>query len=114
MSGRARPPKRRCTDSELADLCGAVSRRRERSSIVPTTNQSCGEWAEVFSGDGVLAAAVLTRFLQRSHVVSSRSKDHRLKDGRKAGTLSGKGEKTTPATRAWVSLRPALTQVRAA
>jgi DNA replication protein DnaC len=81
-------------DAEQAALLfEVVSRRYERGSIVLTANKSFGEWAEVFSGDGVIATAILDRLLHHSHVISIRGESYRLKDKRKAGTLSGRSPK---------------------
>ena len=68
-----------------------VSRRYEHGSIVLTSNKSFGEWAEVFSGDGVIATAILDRLLHHSHVISIRGESYRLKDKRKAGVVKAKG-----------------------
>ena len=45
--------------AQAALLFEVVSRRYEHGSIVLTSNKSFGEWAEVFSGDGVIATAIL-------------------------------------------------------
>jgi DNA replication protein DnaC len=75
-------------DAEQAALLfEVVSRRYEHGSIVLTSNKSFGEWAEVFSGDSVIATAILDRLLHRSHVISIRGESYRLREKRKAGTL---------------------------
>ena len=56
-----------------------------------TSNKSFAEWAEVFSGDGVIATAILDRLLHHSHVISIRGESYRLKDKRKAGVVKTKG-----------------------
>jgi len=57
-------------DAEQAALLfEVVSRRYERGSIVLTANKSYGEWAEVFSGDAVIATAILDRLLHHSTIV---------------------------------------------
>jgi DNA replication protein DnaC len=77
--------------SEAALLSEVVSRRNEHGSIVLTSNKSFGEWAEVFSGDGVIATAILDRLLHHSHVITIRGESYRLKDKRKAGVVRTKG-----------------------
>ena len=70
-----------------------VARRYERGSIILTANKSYGEWAEVFSGDAVIATAILDRLLHHSTTISIKGESYRLKDRRKAGLT------TLPATR---------------
>lgn len=77
--------------SQAALLFEVVSRRYEHGSIVLTSNKSFGEWAEVFSGDGVIATAILDRLLHHSHVISIRGESYRLRDKRKAGVVQAKG-----------------------
>ncbi len=77
--------------SQAALLFEVISRRYEHGSIVLTANKSFGEWAEVFSGDGVIATAILDRLLHHSHVISIRGESYRLKDKRKAGVVKAKG-----------------------
>jgi DNA replication protein DnaC len=77
--------------AQAALLFEVVSRRYEHGSIVLTANKSFGEWAEVFSGDAVIATAVLDRLLHHSHVISIRGESYRLKDKRKAGVVATKG-----------------------
>jgi DNA replication protein DnaC len=51
-------------DAEQAALrFEVVSRRDERGSIILTSNESIAWWAGVFSGDGVIATAILDRLL---------------------------------------------------
>jgi DNA replication protein DnaC len=47
---------------EASLLFEVISRRYERGSIILTSNKSFGEWAEVFSGDAVIATVELPRF----------------------------------------------------
>ena len=77
--------------SQAALLFEVVSRRYEHGSIVLTANKSFGAWAEVFSGDGVIATAILDRLLHHSHVITIRGESYRLKDKRKAGVVKAKG-----------------------
>lgn len=76
---------------EASLLFEVVCRRYERSSIVLTSNKSYGEWGEVFSGDAVIATAILDRLLHHSTTISIKGESYRLKDKRKAGIV------TTPA-----------------
>src|SRR5665811_334830 len=64
-----------------------VSRRYEQGSIILTSNKSYGEWAEVFSGDAVIAAATLDRLLHHSTTISIKGESYRLKDKRRAGLI---------------------------
>jgi DNA replication protein DnaC len=77
---------------QAALLFEVISRRYERGSIILTSNKSFGEWAEVFSGDSVIATAILDRLLHHSHVISIRGESYRLKEKRKAGVVSAKGD----------------------
>ncbi len=80
-------------DAEQAALFfEVVCRRYERGSIVLTSNKSYGEWAEVFSGDAVIATAILDRLLHHSTTITIKGESYRLKDRKKAGIV------TTPAT----------------
>ena len=72
-------------------LFEVVSRRYEHGSIVLTSNKSFGEWAEIFSGDAVIATAILDRLLHHSTTIAIKGQSYRLKDKRKAGVV------TTPA-----------------
>jgi len=45
----------------------------------------------VFSGDAVIATAILDRLLHHSHVISIRGESYRLKEKRKAGVVAVKG-----------------------
>jgi DNA replication protein DnaC len=75
-------------------LFEVVSRRYEHGSIVLTSNKSFAEWAEVFSGDGVIATAILDRLLHHSHVINIRGESYRLREKRRAGTLPTQPERT--------------------
>jgi len=70
-----------------------VCRRYERGSIILTSNKSYGEWAEVFSGDSVIASAILDRLLHHSTTISIKGQSYRLKDKRKSGILPRSGKK---------------------
>ncbi len=77
--------------SQAAHLFEVVSCRCEQGSIVLTSNKSFGEWAEVFSGDSVIATAILDRLLHHNHVINIRGESYRLKDKRKTGVVKTKG-----------------------
>jgi len=72
-------------------LFEVVCRRYERGSIVLTSNKSYGDWGEVFSGDTVIATAILDRLLHHSTTIPIKGESYRLKDRKKAGIV------TTPA-----------------
>ena len=61
-----------------------VARRYEKTSTLITTNQTVGQWGQVF-GDEVLAAAILDRLLHHSHTVAITGESYRLKQKKKAG-----------------------------
>jgi DNA replication protein DnaC len=63
-----------------------ISRRYERGAIILTSNQSFGQWAEIF-GDPIIATAVLDRLLHHSHVLNIKGDSYRLKEKQKAGLL---------------------------
>jgi hypothetical protein len=65
---------------EASLLFEVVFRRYERGSIVLTSNKSYGEWGEVFSGDTVIATAILDRLLHHSTTISIKGESYRLKD----------------------------------
>lgn len=74
--------------SEASLLFEVVCRRYERGSIVLTSNKSYGEWGEVFSGDTVIATAILDRLLHHSTTISIKGESYRLKDKKKAGIVT--------------------------
>jgi DNA replication protein DnaC len=55
-----------------------------RSSLLLTSNQSVGEWGEVF-GDPVVATAILDRLLYHSHIITIRGNSYRLKEKKRSG-----------------------------
>ena len=63
-----------------------ISRRYERGAIILTSNQSFGQWADVF-GDPIIATAILDRLLHHSHVLNIQGDSYRLKEKQKAGLL---------------------------
>lgn len=68
-----------------------VCRRYENGSIIVTSNKSYSEWAEIFSGDEVIAAAILDRLLHHSTTISIRGESYRLREKKKAGLIGTKG-----------------------
>jgi DNA replication protein DnaC len=72
-----------------------VSRRYEHGSIILTSNKSYGEWAEVFTGDVVIAAAILDRLLHHSTTIAIRGESYRLKDKKRAGLVAGQEQQQT-------------------
>jgi DNA replication protein DnaC len=63
-----------------------ISRRYERGAIILTSNQSFGQWGEVF-GNAVIATAILDRLLHHSVVVNIKGESYRLREKQKAGLL---------------------------
>ena len=75
-------------DSDQASLLfEVVSRRYERGSIILTSNKSYGEWAEVFSGDQIIATAILDRLLHHGTTIAIKGESYRLKDKKRAGVM---------------------------
>jgi DNA replication protein DnaC len=63
-----------------------ISRRYERGPMILTSNQSFGNWAQVF-GDRVIATAILDRVLHHAITLNIRGNSYRLKDKLKAGLV---------------------------
>jgi DNA replication protein DnaC len=63
-----------------------ISRRYERGAIVLTSNQSFGQWGEVF-GNPIIATAILDRLLHHSVVLNIKGESYRLREKQKAGLL---------------------------
>ncbi len=63
-----------------------ISRRYERGPMILTSNQSFGNWGEVF-GDRVIATAILDRILHHAITVNIRGNSYRLKEKLKAGLV---------------------------
>ena len=75
-------------------LFEVISRRYERGSIILTSNKSYAEWAEIFSGDEVIATAMLDRLLHHATTITIKGQSYRLKDKARAGPdCSKKGER---------------------
>jgi DNA replication protein DnaC len=76
-----------CDRIATTALFTLVSARYERGSIILTSNKGFAEWGEVL-GDPVVATAILDRLLHHSHVVNIRGESYRLREKRRAGTLT--------------------------
>lgn len=75
-------------DSDQASLLfEVVSRRYERGSIILTSNKSYGQWVEVFSGDQIIATAILDRLLHHGTTIAIKGESYRLKDKKRAGVM---------------------------
>ncbi len=64
-----------------------ISRRYEKGSMILTSNQSYGNWGEIF-GDPIIASAILDRVLHHATTVNIKGESYRLKEKRKSGLLS--------------------------
>jgi DNA replication protein DnaC len=73
-------------------LFEVISRRYERGSIILTSNKSYAEWAEIFSGDEVIATAMLDRLLHHATTISIKGESYRLKEKKRAGLMGMKKE----------------------
>jgi DNA replication protein DnaC len=73
-------------------LFEVISRRYERGSIILTSNKSYGEWAEIFSGDEVIATAMLDRLLHHATTITIKGQSYRLKDKQRAGLVARRKE----------------------
>jgi DNA replication protein DnaC len=63
-----------------------ISRRYERGSMLLTSNQSFGQWGEVF-GNPIIATAILDRVLHHSVVLNIKGESYRLREKQRAGLL---------------------------
>ena len=73
------------TGAEL--LFEVFSRRYERGSTLVTTNLPFDEWTEVF-GSERLTGALLDRLTHQVHILEMNGESHRLRESRRAMTLS--------------------------
>ena len=73
------------TGAEL--LFEVFSQRYERGSTLVTTNLPFDEWTEVF-GSERLTGALLDRLTHRVHILEMNGESYRLKQSRRASTLS--------------------------
>ena len=71
-----------------------ISRRYERGSMILTSNQTYGNWGDIF-GDPVIASAILDRVLHHATTVNVKGESYRLKEKKKAGLLSRTREEST-------------------
>ncbi|EQD25367.1 MAG: IstB-like protein ATP-binding protein, partial [Leptospirillum sp. Group IV 'UBA BS'] len=71
-----------------------ISRRYERGSMILTSNQTYGNWGDIF-GDPVIASAILDRVLHHATTVNIKGESYRLKEKKKAGLLSRTREEST-------------------
>lgn len=81
--------------SAATALFTLISARYERGSVILTSNKGFAEWGEVL-GDPVVAAAILDRLLQHSHVLNIRGESYRLREKKRSGFF---GPPSTPPTR---------------
>jgi DNA replication protein DnaC len=63
-----------------------ISRRHERGAIVLTSNQSFGQWGELF-GNAVIATALLDRRLPHRVGINIKGESSRRREKQKAGRL---------------------------
>jgi DNA replication protein DnaC len=63
-----------------------ISRRYERGAIVLTSNQSFGQWGEVF-GNAIIATAILDRLWHHRVVINIQGESYRLREKQKTGLL---------------------------
>jgi DNA replication protein DnaC len=69
-----------------AMLFQVICNRYERNaSTIITSNKPFAEWAHIFAGDSVMAAAALDRLLHRATILNIKGESFRLKEKRKAG-----------------------------
>ncbi|QGT77611.1 AAA family ATPase [Guyparkeria halophila] len=66
-----------------------VAKRYERGSIILTSNLPFTQWAGAFADDQTLTAALLDRLLHHAHIVQIQGESYRLRNKRKAGTVTG-------------------------
>jgi DNA replication protein DnaC len=78
---------------QVSLLFEVISRRYERGSIILTSNKSYAEWAEIFSGDEVIATAMLDRLLHHATTITIKGQSYRLKDKQRAGLVARRKEK---------------------
>lgn len=72
-------------------ICGRYQRDQ---SIILTSNKAFSEWSELFGGDVAMASAALDRLLHRATVLNIRGESYRLRNRRKASTLTTLPERT--------------------
>jgi DNA replication protein DnaC len=67
----------------IHDLYEIISERYERKSLIVTSNRAFEEWAEVFSGNDLLAGAALDRLTHHAHTLIVRGQSYRQRGRRK-------------------------------
>lgn len=71
------------TAEDAALLFDVVCKRYEQGSVILTSNKSYADWAEIFSGDAVIATAMLDRLLHHSKSFSLKGQSYRMRDHKK-------------------------------
>ena len=69
---------------------------REPLATIVTTNRGLPDWAELFGGDSVVAAAILDRLLDRAAVINIKGPSWRLREHQalvELGNVTGGGAK---------------------
>ncbi|MCO8166753.1 IS21-like element helper ATPase IstB [Pseudomonas sp. 21LCFQ02] len=64
-----------------------VAQRYEKGSMILMSNLPFTQWANAFSDDATLTAAMLDRLLHHAHILTLTGESYRLKDKRKAGVI---------------------------
>lgn len=64
-----------------------VAQRYEKGSMILKSNLPFTQWANAFSDDATLTAAMLDRLLHHAHILTLTGESYRLKDKRKAGVI---------------------------
>ena len=65
---------------ETVLLFDVICKRYERGSVILTANKSYTDWAEIFSGDAVIATALLDRLLHHSQSFVLKGESYRMKE----------------------------------
>ena len=72
-------------DEEAALLFDVICRRYEHGSIILTSNKTYSDWADIFSGNEVIATAILDRLLHHSKSFALKGGSYRMKESREEG-----------------------------
>lgn len=67
-------------DEEASLLFDVICRRYEHGSIILTSNKTYSEWADIFSGNEVIATAILDRLLHHSKSFALKGGSYRMKE----------------------------------
>ena len=73
---------------EAALLFEVVCARYERGSIILTSNKGYTDWAEIFSGDSVIATAMLDRLLHHSKTFVLKGESYRMREHKEVKELT--------------------------